>query len=347
MKPSQHLFRNCPRLLGALVVGAFVWGNPVTTHAITVTLNNDPNTLVNSLLGPGVNLVSITSSQLAPGSSGTFSGGLSTGPSGQPSGLGFDSGIILSTGRADLAPGPNFNQTDFPGAFDGDLNFDNQVGGDANLNQLLAQLGSPGVTQDATFIEFTFDTGGATVDLKVNYVFASEEYNDFVGSAANDVFGFFIDGNNIAVVPGTTTPVSVNSINSNINPLFFLCNSELFGSTIPCILPPGPYDLAYDGFTTTLTAEVTGLAPGQHTMKIAIGDVGDGAVDSALFLQTESLAVIPVSQPPSPGPGPGPTPNPIPEPSTVLLFGTGLGILGLCRWKGMHTAYADQGAANK
>jgi hypothetical protein len=59
--------------------------------------------------------------------------------------------------------------------------------------------------------------------LKFRYAFGSEEYMEFANSSFNDVFGFFISGpnpsggsytnQNIALIPGTATPVTINNVN--------------------------------------------------------------------------------------------------------------------------------------
>ncbi len=38
-------------------------------------------------------------------------------------------------------------------------------------------------------------------------------YNQYVGSIYNDVFGFFINGVHAALIPGTSTVVSINTVN--------------------------------------------------------------------------------------------------------------------------------------
>ena len=112
----------------------------------------------------------------------------------------------------------------------------------------------------------------------------------------SDVFGFFIDGNNIALIPGTTTPIAINNVNAGDNSSFFRDNND--GT-------PGPINLQYNGFTTVLTAQALGLTPGTHTLKLAIADVGDGSFDSGVFLQGGSLTVTPPS-------------TAVPEPFTIV-----------------------------
>ena len=87
----------------------------------------------------------------------------------------------------------------------------------------LLAITSPGNDiQDISILEFDFVPTGDS--LKFNYVFGSEEYPSFNCSATfNDVFGFFLSGPgisgpytnnaaNIALVPGTSLPVSIANI---------------------------------------------------------------------------------------------------------------------------------------
>lgn len=53
--------------------------------------------------------------------------------------------------------------------------------------------------------------------LHIRYLFASEEYPEYVGSDYDDVMGVFVNGNNCAHAPGTTDRISVNSINDDTN----------------------------------------------------------------------------------------------------------------------------------
>ena len=119
-------------------------------------------------------------------------------------------------------------------------------------------------------------------ELSFQYVFASEEYNEFVGSF-NDVFAFFLDGENIALVPGTTTPVSVDNVNN-------FSNAEFYKDNDPSDLgTPTPFRVEYDGFTVVLTAQAV-LEPGvPHHIKLALADAGDSALDSAVFLAASSF----------------------------------------------------------
>jgi len=184
--------------------------------------------------------------------------------------LGFDYGLLLTTGLIFNAIGPNNQQgagTDI--GMPGDMLLDQQI---------------PGFfTRDAVSIEFDFVPQADTV-IACEFVFASEEYPEFVGSQFNDVFGFFIEGpedsliglHNIAFVPGTTTPIAINNLNQGLNSQYFVDNTN--GQV-----------LQYDAYTTPIRLEYA-VTPGQsYHFKIVIADAGDGVYDSGVFLKGGSF----------------------------------------------------------
>jgi hypothetical protein len=259
-------------------------------NAATVTSTASATTLANAILGGGVTLLGApTFAGLAPsgpsaGSAGTFTGGANP--------YGFDNGIVLTTGDAAIAARPS-NTAPNAGR-------NNGLGGNANLSAL-----SGGSTFDATSLDFDFQfNGGGGGSLFFNYVFASEEYNEFVGTGFNDVFAFFLDGVNIAKLPNNT-PVTINNVNLSVNSAFYRNNS------------PGPYPTEYDGLTTVLTAQALGLAPGTHHIQLAIADTGDGIYDSAVFIQGGSFSDTVTSVPDSA--------------SSMLLLGIGCTVIGMIR----------------
>jgi hypothetical protein len=258
----------------------------IPAHAFTVTTSNDANALVNAILGEGITVVGTPTYTGAAIASGFFSNGLSAG-------IGIDSGIILTTGDANLALGPN-NSSSAGRA--------NGLAGDPDLTNLIGAT-----TLDASVLEFDFIS--ETGDLFFQYVFASEEYPQFVNSSFNDVFGFFLNGENIALIPGTTTPVSINNVNGGnpigtnaTNPQFYVNNQNgVFNNNIQ-----------YDGWTTVFTAQATGLVPGTtNTIKLAIADTADQVLDSAVFIKASTFAATP-TDPVTP-----PTTS-VPEPTTIL-----------------------------
>lgn len=214
----------------------------------------------------------------------------------------FDGGIILATNGVDEIPpnGPDQNGGNPPWL------------GDADLDALIQD---PGDTNNATVIEFEFIP---FVDqISFNYLLASNEYNfpslGFVCSFA-DTFAFILSGpgisdvndynhdanpntpdvtldlggENIAVIPGTTIPVSPVNIHTNTGcasgslgefavPQLFDASSENDGTTM------------YEGRTVPLTATAD-VIPGQtYNIKLVIADRGDTAFDSAVFLESESF----------------------------------------------------------
>jgi hypothetical protein len=245
-------------------------GGGGTGTQVVVTTTNNANALRDALLGPGVTAVGNATFVGSAISAGTFTGGGSS--------IGIESGIVLTTGDAAVASGPNTSNGGSgtaSGSGDTDL--------DATFNV---------TTEDTTYLQFDFTT--TTGNLFFNFVFGSEEYNEFANSLFNDVFAFYVDGQNIAFIPGTTTPISINTINGGRpigtnpqNPQFYINNS---------LVDNGLFlnEVGYDGFTQVFTATATGLAAGTHTIKLAISDVADSILDTGVFLEAGSFADAPV-----------------------------------------------------
>ncbi len=259
-----------------------------TASALVIdSTTTDGSAMANALVGSGITISNVN---YIGGNkqSGFFSGGTSV--------LGIDTGLIMTTGDATLAPGPNTSSGSGLGI---------GAPGDADLNTLI-----PGyTTYDAAVLTFDFETTSG--DLFFNYVFASEEYNEYVNSSYNDVFAFYVNGVNIATAPDGQA-VSINNVNcgnpySGVGPNcgYYNNNDQSSGSS--------PFNIEYDGFTNVFTAAIQGLDAGTHSMKIAIADAGDSILDSAVFLQGGSFSDTP------------PPVTPVPEPGTLALMLLGLG----------------------
>lgn len=186
-------------------------------------------------------------------------------------------GILLTTGRALNAIGPN-DETGLPQIVDGQcLNcdlYDNEFPGSPLLTTANGGLS----TFDACTFEFDIVPQGDS--LSFDFTFGSEEYLEWVGSSFNDVFGFFVSGPNvgvdvnIALIPGTSQPVAINSVNHITNTDFFFHNEN----------PPGTF-IQYDGLTVGLTAAIGDLVPCEvYHIKLIIADGSDRLYDSAVLI---------------------------------------------------------------
>jgi hypothetical protein len=245
----------------------------LTTQDLTGTITAAD--LANTLVGSGVTVSNVAYTG-ANNAAGTFSGG----GTGDGSIIGFDRGVILSSGSIANVVGPNqFNN----------VTTANGQPGDTDLNGLLSSES----TQDAAVLSFNFVANASSISFR--YVFASDEYNEYANSSFNDVFGFFVNGNTLsadcAKVDGA--PVSVNTINGG-NPFGTSpSHPELYRNN--SLTDPGPATIntEMDGLTTVLLCQAPVVANETNTMKLAIADVGDQAYDSNVFIEAGSLTTVP------------------------------------------------------
>ncbi len=242
---------------------------PPVSFAFTIQYEADPQLLVNKLLGENIE-VSNFKFQGTDVSAGFFSGGMDA--------IGFDSGIVLSSGDIAKATGTNSSDS---------ITQVNYQFGDSQLNSLI-----PGyTTYDATVLEFEFVPTADIITFQ--YVFSSDEYNEWVNSSFNDVFGFFLDGENIAKLPGSDVAVAINTVNNgnpfgqNVsNPQYYLNNDLSDGG--------GSFPTEMDGLTIVLSVQAN-VTPGQlHHIKLAIADAGDMILDSNVFIKAQSFKSKPV-----------------------------------------------------
>jgi hypothetical protein len=200
---------------------------------------------------------------------GTFVGGTGI--------IGFENGIILSSGQINHVIGPNQFSN---------VSGSNSRPGDPALDSLI-----PGFeTQDAAILEFDFSCD-AVRKIGFQYVFASDEYNEFVNNEFNDVFGFFVNGQNVALLPDGKTVVSINSVNGG-NPFGDTAtssNPEYFRNNDECQFDGScQINTEMDGLTVVLIAEAE-IHPGLNHIKLAIADAGDDIYDSDVFLKGQSF----------------------------------------------------------
>lgn len=210
--------------------------------------------MVEVILGTGVNTsnISYTGSSLA---SGVFTNGMSTG-------IEFESGIILSSGWAQSLLGPNNSSS---------ASNSNGLPGDADLSAIIGNS-----TYDASVLEFDFVPN--TEFLTFNYVLFSEEYPEFL--SFSDVFAFILDGTNIALIPGTTQPVAIGTVNHQTNASYYVDNTG------------GIYNVQADGFTTVFTASAMVTVGQTHHIKLAIADMSDHVYDSWVLIEGSSFSSL-------------------------------------------------------
>ncbi|WP_081988258.1 choice-of-anchor L domain-containing protein [Psychroserpens jangbogonensis] len=191
-------------------------------------------------------------------------------------GFPFEDGLLLTSGDASQAAGPNTNfVSSGTGAWPGDADL-TAIAGD--------------VTNNATIIEFDFVP--LNDELSFDFLMASEEY-DMGGFECqfSDAFAFLLtDSNNVttnlAVVPGTTDPILV----TNIHPDNGVCpaiNEQYFGEYIPNNLPP----ISFDGRTDVFTAFSPVNIGESYHIKLVIADARDNIYDSGVFLKAGSFDI--------------------------------------------------------
>ncbi len=208
--------------------------------------------------------------------------------------IGITEGILLSTGNVYYSLGPNRSPR---------TGWASNTSGDEDLDNI-----TRGRTHDASVLEFDFITQSENLSFK--YVFASEEYQEYVGSKFNDVFGFFLSGPNadkvnLALLPDGSTPITINNVNHENGEDYYIDN-PYYNTTDPFVwdvrkrkvvknkryqkqakLPS--YNIQFDGFTVVLEAKYVVIPNEIYHIKMAVADVADGILDSGVFLEAGSF----------------------------------------------------------
>ncbi len=209
---------------------------------------------------------------------GSYTGGTNT--------MGLTQGLLLTTGRASNAIGPN-----------NDAGKTSSASTDLNSNDTYKKLleNYSGGKKVYEYCLFSFDVIPQGDTIKFDYVFASEEYNEYVNSDYNDVFGFFISGHgitgetnasgrmNIAKVPGTSTSVSINNVNNGKKdagqtPTGPCKNCSYYQNNT------GSYT-QYDGYTKNLVAYSKVTPCSTYKLELIVADCGDKKFDSGVFIE--------------------------------------------------------------
>ncbi|QCE43095.1 T9SS type B sorting domain-containing protein [Psychroserpens sp. NJDZ02] len=225
-----------------------------------------------------------------------------------PGTFAFESGIILATGDARDAEGPETgDQGESTPFWEGDRDLEDIINTDLD--------GTPGddLTTDesvnASYIEFKFVPRGNKISF--DFLYASDEFIDSPCRFSDAMAFILTDGvsgavSNIAVVPGTTDVVSGYTVTNGVwnsptgvcpaqNPTYFdsFYGASYGGTALG--LPASDDPLNYSGFTRPMTAEATVIPNRSYTLKLIIADDHrNGALertdfDSAVFIDAGSF----------------------------------------------------------
>ena len=205
----------------------------------------------------------------------------------------FASGLVLTTGDVSVAAGPNNS-----------LSASSSIGSSYYTeSDLLPYSGGSYLTSCAS-LEFDFVAMADT--FAVNYIFASEEYCEYVGSSFVDPFAFLLTGfdpvtvmmstKNVSIIPGSITasnpngiPVSINNVNHGFhsggnapgsnpsNSEYFICNAS------------NSDGVQYDGYTVALSAGAPIFGCQTYHIKMAVCNFADLVYDSGIFLEEGSF----------------------------------------------------------
>lgn len=198
----------------------------------------------------------------------------------------MQSGVVLTTGDANNAPGPNT-------AILSDGNNPAWIG-DADLENVLLQAGITMSSVNATVLEFDFTP--ISPNFSFDFLFASEEYGNFQCDFS-DAFAFLLTDlntgvtTNLAVIPNTNTPISVLTIRDFLyNSSCPSANPEYFNTFNGGSAAAGSAT-NYNGETIIFQASSVLVPNTPYHIKLVIADRFDYQFDSAIFLSSSSFNV--------------------------------------------------------
>jgi gliding motility-associated-like protein len=191
-------------------------------------------------------------------------------------------GIIIRNGIAANTAGLYTNTN---------LSSEVNTNGDPDLQAISDATGQPAVITDVAFLEFDFVP--SSTQFSFDFLFASNEYGQYQ-CGFSDVFAFLLTDlntgvtTNIAVIPGTTTPISIRDIrDQQYNPECTSENPELFSTYN--VNNAAASALNMRGHTVVLNASSPVIPNNPYRIKLAIGDYNDSTFDSAVFIEAGSF----------------------------------------------------------
>ena len=262
-----------------LVVFLFAGISSCIFAQIQIDTNTTYEQIVSKILGPGILAYDNVTIQGANCATAVFTNGAETL-------VNMKDGILLCTGDATLAAGPNLSY---------DAGKNNNRPGHPSLQAITIQT-----TYDAVVLEFDFQVQNDS--LRLWYSYGSEAYDEKVNTNYSDVCGLFLTGpnpmggfysdKNLAIIPGTlNSTVQVNNVNNGWaepgNPPVGPCtNCAYYFSNLDTTA------MEYDGFTTKLPAWIPVIPYEIYHIKIGIADVSNRAYDSGLFLEGDHFVSL-------------------------------------------------------
>lgn len=203
--------------------------------------------------------------------------------------MGLGKGMFLTTGLpiSDTVNNP-LGPNDLPNA-----GVDNGYPGTYLFNGL---SGSQNIGQTFNAAILEFDVIPFTDTLKMKFIYASEEYPEYVGHLFLDPMAILISGpgivgqKNIGSVPVTQNLIQVNTVNNGptnngpcTNCFFYQANGT--GTNAP--YNSSDTYIQFDGFTKPLYAFQDNLQIGEtYHILLMIADAEDGIFDSGLFIES-------------------------------------------------------------
>lgn len=193
----------------------------------------------------------------------------------------FTGGVVLTSGDVNNVPGPNTNIAGGGG-----------WAGDADLEAFTGAT----TTNDASWIQFDFVP--LTEQLSFDFIMASEEYNQNFECTFSDAFAFILTdqttgvSENLAVLPGTTTPIQVTNIRAEVPGQCDAVNEEFFGQYN--FLPFNDENTSptnMNGQTVELTATSDVVIGNTYTIKLVVADSQDTAFNMAVFIEAGSFNI--------------------------------------------------------
>ena len=194
----------------------------------------------------------------------------------------FEEGIVLATGDVTQVPGPAYRYVR-PGSalWLGDNDVDQVLETFFNVPDLEWPMAN------ASVIEFDFVP--STPEFSLDFLFASNEYGDFIQCFTWDTFVVLLtdsDGNtqNIAKVPGTEQPISVFTISGDGYPGFCPGYNLEWWDHYNVFEQNDFSPISFAGQTKVMTASAELVPNQQYHLKIAIAD-SDRNLSSGVFIK--------------------------------------------------------------